>query len=142
MSTAARSTTRHRLPSSRRAVDHFYDVQVKTVRLPAGYYTYFRKSVFDPRHSLLATLVVLRQGQKPQLFLIPSVAWLTPDALLSDKEYEGKKSHPEWGIRLVPKNLPLLDRFTFEGEGSTSVGRSGNGCEHRTRASGRDSPHN
>jgi hypothetical protein len=98
----------------RRAVDHFYDVQVKTVRLPSGYYAYFRKSVFEPRPSLLATLVVLRQGQPPQLFLIPSLAWLRPDGLLSDMTYEGRRSPPEWGIRLVQKNLPLLDRFAFE----------------------------
>jgi len=98
----------------RRAVDRFYDVQVKAVRLPGGDYVYFRKTVFDLRETLLAVLILLRQQEPPQMFLIPSLAWHHPDSLLCDMTYEGKKSEPEYGIRLSARNLPLLDRFAFE----------------------------
>jgi len=98
----------------RRHVDRFYDVQVKSVRLPGGNYVYFRKSVFDRRETLLVALILLRQRQPPEMFLIPSLAWHEPDTLLCDMSYEGKASEPEYGIRLSARNLPLLDRFAFE----------------------------
>jgi hypothetical protein len=98
----------------RRGVDRFYDVQVKTVRLPEGNYVFFRKKFFELRDTLLATLILLRQHEPPQAFLIPSLAWHDTDALLCSMDYEGKKSEPEWGMRLSARNLPLLERFSFE----------------------------
>ena len=98
----------------RRDVDRSYDVQVKTVRLPEGNYVFFRKKFFEPRDTLLAALILLRQHEAPQAFLIPSPAWREPDGLLCSMDYEGKKSEPEWGIRLSVRNLPLLERFAFE----------------------------
>lgn len=98
----------------RRDVDRFYDVQVKTVRLPGGDYVFFRKSVFELRETLIAALIVLRQHEPPRMFLIPSLAWREPNALLCDMTYDGKKSEPEWGIRLSAKNLPLLQPFAFD----------------------------
>jgi hypothetical protein len=89
-------------------------VQVKTVRLPEGNYVFFRKKFFELRNTLLAALIVLRQHEPPHAFLIPSIAWAEPDALLCSMDYEGKKSEPEWGIRLSARNLPLLERFAFE----------------------------
>jgi hypothetical protein len=98
----------------RRGADRFYDIQVKAVRLPGGDYVYFRKSVFDLRETLLAALILMRKHEPPEMFLIPSLAWREPDALLCDMTYEGKKSEPEYGVRLSARNLPLLDRFGFE----------------------------
>ena len=44
---------------------------------------------------------------------IPSVSWNKPNSLLVDRNYEGLKSKPEWGINLSKKNLELLEKFGF-----------------------------
>ena len=92
----------------------YYDVQVKSVRLPRGNYIFFPKDQFQLRENLLAAIVLLREGEKPEFYLVQSLAWEHPDDLLAEYEYEGKKSKPEWGLRLSNKNLPLLSRFAFE----------------------------
>ena len=92
--------------------DRYYDVQVKSAR---GYkYIFFPKDKFGPRDNLLAAIVLFFDGEPPQLYLIPSKEWLKPNALLVSRDYEGKKSKPEWGINLSKKNLPLLSRFAFD----------------------------
>ena len=96
----------------RKGVDQYYDVQVKSVR--NFNYTFFPKHLFTPRKSLLAAVIIFIQDQRPQLYLIPSVAWKNPDALLVSRDYEGKKSKPEWGLNLSKKNRYLLDEYTFD----------------------------
>jgi len=98
----------------RKAVDNFYDVQVKTARLPGGNYVYLAKDGFELRRSMIAALVLLSEREPPEGFLIPALAWQKPDSLLCDMNYEGMKSKPEFGIRLSARNLPMLHRFTFE----------------------------
>jgi hypothetical protein len=61
----------------------------------------------------LPWVVLLYPGQEPQLYLIPATAWREPNALLVDREYEGLKSAPEWGLNLSEKNAPLLAGFVF-----------------------------
>ena len=56
----------------------------------------------------------LRLARCPSLYLIPSIAWNQPDSLLVSRDYEGKKSRPEWGLNISEKNLPLLERFPFD----------------------------
>jgi hypothetical protein len=34
--------------------------------------------------------------ESPSLYLIPFIAWNQPDSLLVSRDYEGKKSKPEW----------------------------------------------
>lgn len=97
---------------TRRPDAPFYEVQVKTLR--ALDYTYMRKSTFPLRGSMLACLVLLLDGQPPALFLIPSVAWQQPTPVLVDRDYEGLKSPPEWGISLSQRNLPLIDQYAFD----------------------------
>jgi len=92
--------------------DRYYDVQVKSAR---GFkYIFFPKDKFSPRDNLLAAIVLFFDGEPPQLYLIPSKEWLKPNALLVSRDYEGKKSKPEWGLNLSKKNLPLLSRFAFD----------------------------
>ena len=97
----------------RKGDDRYYDVQVKSSR---GFnYIFFPKDKFSPRANLLAAVVLFFDGQAPQLYLIPSTAWLEPNALLVGRDYEGKKSKPEWGLNLSKKNLPLLlAQFAFD----------------------------
>ena len=92
--------------------DRYYDVQVKSAR---GFkYIFFPKDKFSPRDNMLAAIVLFFDGEPPQLYLIPSKEWLKPNALLVSRDYEGKKSKPEWGLNLSKKNLPLLSRFAFD----------------------------
>jgi len=92
--------------------DRYYDVQVKSAR---GFkYIFFPKDKFSPRDNLLAAIVLFFDGEPPQLYLIPSKEWLKPNALLVSRDYEDKKSKPEWGLNLSKKNLPLLSRFAFD----------------------------
>jgi len=96
----------------RKGDNSYYDVQVKSVRRLN--YIFFPKDKFRPRANLLAAIVLFFNGEVPQLYLIPSTAWLEPNALLVSHDYEGKKSKPEWGLNLSKKNLLRLAQFAFD----------------------------
>ncbi len=89
----------------------YLDVQVKSVRGLS--YVFFPKDKFILRDNLLAAVVLLLQDQPPELYLLPSLAWKQPNALLVDRDYEGLKSRPEWGMNLSQKNRPLLAPYAF-----------------------------
>lgn len=92
--------------------DRYWDVQVKTIRNMS--YVFFQKSKFRIRPNLLAAVVHLVQGKPPACYLIPATAWLEPDGVLVDRDYQEGKSEPEYGINISKKNLPALERFRFE----------------------------
>ena len=62
---------------------------------------------------LYLALAILNQEFEPKLFLIPSEAWKKPNKLLVDRNYEGKKSKPEWGLNISNKNMNLLEKYSF-----------------------------
>lgn len=97
----------------RKDENNYYDVQVKSIR-GSTEYIFLQKDKFSPRKNLFAAIVLFFDGKPPQLYLIPSESWLTPDALLVSHDYEGKKSKPEWGLNLSKRNLPLLSHFAFD----------------------------
>ena len=91
----------------------FIEVQVKSLRNLG--YVYMRKANFMPRESLYLAFGLLREGMPPELYLIPSRVWESPNSLFVSHDYgEGLKSKPEWGLNLSDKNLPLLKPFRFE----------------------------
>jgi len=90
----------------------FYEIQVKSA-LKTNY-IFFQKDKFVLRPSLFAAIVLLSEGQPPQLFLIPSTSWAAPNATLVSRDYVGKKSRPEWGLGLGKKHRPLLEQYEFE----------------------------
>lgn len=96
----------------RRSSDRYYDIQVKSVR-GLGY-IFFAKDKFALRPNLLAAIAVLQPMEPPRLFLIPSTVWETPNQLLVSRDYEGKKSKPEWGLSLNKTTYPLLLQYSFE----------------------------
>ncbi len=99
----------------RRGPDDFYDIQVKSVRPKNGQgYVFFPKRSFQLRRTLLAVLVLLEPGKSADVYLIPAQSWRTPSPLLCSYDYDGKKSHPEWGIRISRKNRPLLEEFKLD----------------------------
>ena len=97
----------------RKDENSYYDIQVKSVR--GLNYIFFLKDKFSLRRNLLAAIVLFFEGDFPQLYLIPSEAWLKPDGLLVSRDYEGKKSKPEWGLNITQRNLSSLkNRFAFD----------------------------
>lgn len=92
--------------------DCYYDVQVKSCR--GLKYIFFAMDKFSPRTNLLAAIVLFTNGESSQLYLIPSEAGLQPNALLVSHDHGGKRSKPEWGLKLSRKNFPLLRHFFFE----------------------------
>jgi hypothetical protein len=93
--------------------EKFYDIQVKTIRLKKEpSYIFFHKKSWGNklRDNLLVAVVVLEAEKSPQLLLIPASAWqtATDDKIFADRNYEGKKSPPEWGLTITLKKLPYL----------------------------------
>jgi len=99
----------------RRGGGKYYEIQVKSIRRSPSKtnYVFITKSKFEPREGLLAAIVILENSTAPKLFLIPSKAWLDPNALLVDHNYQEKKSRPEWGINISQRNLRLLQQYEF-----------------------------
>ena len=95
----------------KKGTENYYDIQVKSIR---GYnYIFFPKDKFKTRQNLLAAVVLFLPKEAPKLYLIPSISWLNPNALLVSRDYEGKKSKPEWGLNISTKNIRLLEEFSL-----------------------------
>ena len=88
-----------------------FDVQVKSI-LGLNYIS-FPKKLFPLDRAMLAAVAVFIEGHRPDLYLIPSRAWRNQDVLFLDREHEGLKSEPEWGLNLSHQNLPLLEPYVF-----------------------------
>lgn len=100
----------------RKDPDRYFDVQAKSVRLMQGKPTYinFPKDRFSLRDNLLAAVVLLRDHEAPDLYLIPATAWREPNALFKSYDYVDRKSKPEWGLNITQHNLSLLAPYAFE----------------------------
>ncbi|GAB4425555.1 MAG: hypothetical protein Kow0031_05140 [Anaerolineae bacterium] len=90
----------------------YYDVQVKSSRNLT--YIFFPKDKFILRPNLLAAVALFEDNKPPDLYLIPAVVWRNPTPLFVDRDYDGKKSKPEFGLNLSRKNLPELEQYLFE----------------------------
>jgi hypothetical protein len=91
----------------------FLKIQVKAVR-DSGY-VFMEKSKFSLHEHRLLAFGLLVEEKPPNLFLIPSLEWQNPTALLRDRNYgEGLKSSPEWGMNISKKNMRLLESYSFE----------------------------
>lgn len=56
----------------------------------------------------------MSDGFLPDLFLIPSVVWKTPNKVFVSRDYEELKSEPEWGINISERNIQKLEPFRFD----------------------------
>src|SRR5271157_4704727 len=63
----------------RRNATRYFDVQVKSSRNMN--YIFFPKNSFDLRENLLAGVVLFRDGNVPQCYLIPATTWEQSNAL-------------------------------------------------------------
>ncbi|WP_237478307.1 DUF4365 domain-containing protein [Lichenibacterium dinghuense] len=101
-----------RIPSS---PPRYLDVQVKTARGSTGY-VFMRKRHFTIEANRYLALVLLNEGDAPEMYLIPSTAWREPQSPFSSRDYPGLKSEPEYGLALTPAALQRLQAFRFTGQ--------------------------
>ena len=81
----------------------YFDIQVKSVR--NNNYVFMKKEVFSPRKNLFLALILFEDNKDPTLLLIPSLDWQNKTySFLVERNYEGKKSKPEWGINITKSN--------------------------------------
>jgi hypothetical protein len=95
----------------------FIEVQVKSLRVSgqASCYVFMQKSKFALSEHLWLALGLLTEGKPPDLYLIASRTWDTPNAILVSRDYgEGLKSKPEWGLTVSPRNRAALEPYRFE----------------------------
>jgi len=95
--------------------DKHIDIQVKTIRVNTTGYVFVSKETWknELRENLYLALVLLENHKMPTIYFIPSTAWLTPNELLRDRDYdkEDQKSKPEWGVNISKKNMELLQQY-------------------------------
>lgn len=91
----------------------FLEIQVKSVRNTNYVFMHKTKWNIEDDNVYLA-LLLFEKGKLPDAYLIPAKAWKTPNALLCDKDYEGLKSKPEYGLKLSKRNMSLLKNYSFK----------------------------
>ena len=93
----------------------FFEIQVKAIRLEKTGYVFMRKDKFNiKQENLLLILLLFEDGKLPKVYLIPSKEWEVQNDLFRDREYEGLKSKPEYGLNISKKNMVLLEQYSFE----------------------------
>jgi len=81
----------------------YFDIQIKSIR--NSNYVLMKKKVFKPKKNLYLALVLFEENEIPTLLLIPSLDWENKiHKSLVDRNYDGKKSDPEWGINITKSN--------------------------------------
>ncbi len=91
----------------------YYDIQVKTIRLTKERYFYETKEKWggEIRQNLLIAFVILIAEKEPILLLIPGNKWVEEslkNKIFGNRDYDGGKSLPEWGLTINLKNLEYL----------------------------------
>lgn len=78
-------------------------------------YTFVTKSeIPELSDNILIALVKWQNEQPVSLYLIPTSEWNTGKwNILKDRDYEGLKSEPEWGIDINQSNKYELNNFRF-----------------------------
>jgi hypothetical protein len=78
-----------------------------------GGYAFWTKRRLQPAPHRFA-VVVLFDTEEAQLYLIPSTEWDDASAPLTDRDYEGRASEPEYGIDLGDSSLASLRRYSWD----------------------------
>ena len=92
--------------------NRFYEIQVKSLR-EYGYIFMTKSKMPELSDERLVCFLHFVDGKLPDVFIIPSSAWKTPNAVLVDRKYDkpGQKSEPEWGVNVSKKNYDLLNQY-------------------------------
>lgn len=95
--------------------DRFLKFQVKSIRKSTKY-VFMREKYFKAHDtSMYLILIILKDGEHPDMYVIPATAWQAEGSkLLVHHAYKDKKSAPEYGVIISSKNVPELQQFKLE----------------------------
>ena len=74
-----------------------------------------RKVKFRLTPNLLLALVILDAGCEPEIYLIPAGAWRDAKPSFPDRDYDGLKPPPEYGLTVSPSAMAALERYRSAG---------------------------
>lgn len=93
----------------------YFDIQVKSIRYPNTSYVFIPKEGVwrdgNLRDNLMLALMVFQNHKTPELYLIPSTAWMKESQVLKNRTLY---KVPEWGLNYSIRNQPLLEQFKLE----------------------------
>jgi len=95
----------------RTARGDFYEIQSKARRQLLYFYMEKKKFPISRARYLYLSLFTDAKKENPDVFLIPSTAWLQPNALFVDRPYK----EPEVGLQFSKKNMCLLEPYRILG---------------------------
>jgi len=96
----------------RKNENEYFGLQNKSIRFPRTKYVFMQKTKFQPRKSLLLSLVIFEQDKEPTFILIPSLNWIKKShPALKERDYIDKKSKPEWGLDVTKSNIEELKQM-------------------------------
>ena len=90
----------------------FIKIQVKSLRSYG--YVFVQKTKFELRKNVYLALGLMFENEPPRIFLVPATVWRNPNGVFVERNYEGLRSKPEWGINISRRNIPALARFAFD----------------------------
>jgi hypothetical protein len=78
-------------------------------------YPFWTERRLQPAPDRFAAVVRFTNAlSEAELYLIPTLDWLAPEAPLVNPKYEGLKSEPEYGVRLTEANHDALQRYQWD----------------------------
>jgi len=95
----------------------FKEIQVKSMY--KGKYTFVSKDKMQVsndnptiKKDYYWFFIYFSEGEIPKTYIIPGCDWESADGiLLIDRDYDGKKSAPEYGLSVTSKSIPLLVKY-------------------------------
>jgi hypothetical protein len=87
-------------------------VFVSTQRL--GGYAFWTKRRLQPASDRFAAIVLLSDGDEPEVFVLPTTEWRDASPPFRDRDNIGKRSEPEYGVSLARSWLPALQRYAWD----------------------------
>ena len=92
----------------------FLKFQVKGIR-SLSQYVFMEKKYFDVEDdTMFLILILLVDGEQPDMYIIPTAAWRQESKAFVSHEYEGKQSKPEYGVNVSKKNMLELAKYRLE----------------------------
>jgi hypothetical protein len=91
----------------------FLEFQVKSVLRTDNVFL-VKKNWDITNRNLYLFIMTFVDGFQPKSYIIPATAWGSPNALLKDYEYIGKKSDPEYALKLTRTNQHLLEPYGID----------------------------